>query len=136
MSRLLAALVLSAACGSPGPQSPRSERLHEAPGIDLSDLTRDERRLFFEVLNEELDPCGEAFSLAYSLARKKTCAKAGPAAKFVLRQVVAGYGRDEIGDRYLARWSPAEAVTIEPGASPAKGPAEARITVVVFSDFQ
>jgi hypothetical protein len=134
--RIPAALVFLVGCGAPGPNSPRSERIHEAPGVDLSDLTRDERRLFFEVLNEELDPCGEAFSLAYSLARKKTCAKAAPAAKFVLRQVVAGYGRDEIGDRYLARWSPAEAVTIEPGSSPAKGPQGARITVVAFSDFQ
>src|SRR5262245_57304755 len=96
-------------CGTPGPESPRSETIHEAPGVSLGRLTREERRLFFDVLNDELDPCGEAYSLAYSLARKKTCKKALPAAKFVLRQVIAGYGRDEIGDRYLARYGPAEA---------------------------
>jgi protein-disulfide isomerase len=131
---ILAALVVS--CGPPGPESPRTETIHESPGVSLEDLTRDERRLFYEVLNEELDPCGEAFSLAYSLARKKTCHKALPAARFVARQVAAGYGRDEIGDRYLARYGPAEASTIEAAASPARGPETAPITLVEFSDFQ
>src|ERR1700712_1266100 len=47
---------------------PKSERVDKLDRIDLSDLTSNERRTFFDVVNDVLSPCGEPIRVAQCVA--------------------------------------------------------------------
>ena len=111
------------------------DRLEDVPGVELGDLTRDERKVFVDVANDELDPCGAPRSLARSLQRGE-CRRASWAAKFVLRLVQMDLSAEEIGDLYVRRYGAQAVHRIELGSSPVKGGEMAPVTIVEFADFQ
>lgn len=104
-------------------------------GLDLSSLTRDEKRVFFTVVDDELDPCGAPRSLAASIERGD-CRRAPWAAKFVARLVQMDLSAEEIGDLYVRRYGAQGIRRIELGSSPVKGGEMAPVTIVEFADFE
>lgn len=107
----------------------------DVPGVDLSELTRDEKRVFREVVNEELDPCGSPRTLAASLAAGN-CRRSPFAARFVVSLVVQDMSAEEIGDAYVRRYGAQAVQRIDLGSSPVTGGEMARVTVVEFADFE
>lgn len=107
----------------------------EVPGVDLSQLTRDEKRVLFEVVNEELDPCGSPRSLGASL-QAGNCPRSPFAVRFVMGLVEEDMSADEIGDAYVRRYGAQAVQRVDLGTSPVAGGEMARVTVVEFADFE
>jgi protein-disulfide isomerase len=118
-----------------GEDTSHDDRTLDVRGLDLSELTRDEKRVFFTVVDEELDPCGAPRSLATSLERGD-CRRAPWAAKFVARLVQMDMSADEIGDLYVRRYGAQGIRRLELGSSPVKGGEMAVVTIVEFADFE
>ena len=108
----------------------------DLPGVDLSELTRTEQRLFRTVVDDTLSPCGEPVSLAECVSEGRDCAKCRPAAKFVHRLIVEGYGAAEIEEQLSLRYGPDTRLEIPVGDAPVRGSPMAPITITEFSDFE
>jgi len=57
---------------------PASAPIDKLDRIDLSDLTSNERRTFFAVVNDVLSPCGEPVSVAQCVAESRACGACVP----------------------------------------------------------
>lgn len=140
----VALLLSSVGCNGCGSQRARGDdasrantrdRVDEVPGVALGDLTRDEKQVFIDVVNDELDPCGSPRSLARALVRGD-CRRASWAAKFVLRLVQMDLSPEEIGDLYVRRYGAQAVHRMEVGSSPITGGAAAPVTIIEFADFE
>lgn len=131
----LAACASAEAAGAgPTTGAPR-EPIEGVEGVDLRDLTGAERDAWVDLVNRLLSPCGEPVSVARCAARGG-CASCLVAARYLLRLVLEGYDRDTIDEYYEGRFGR----DVGPGLSldgvPVRGAEQARLTLVVFSDFQ
>ncbi len=104
--------------------------------VDISELTPTELKRFDEIINREVSPCGNEFSLAQTIHNQKLCPLSGHATQYVLSLVKEDYNSEEISARYVQRYAAVKGQEIEVGTSPVLGPDNAQVTVVVFSDFQ
>src|SRR5690349_8861332 len=87
----------------PDPE-PRPGRSTELDQIDTSELTSSERRQFFDLVNDQLSPCGEPVSVARCVAESRRCNKCVPAARYLTRLVAEGYERAEIEELFSLRY--------------------------------
>ena len=102
-----------------------------------ADLTPAQATLFDKVARGELCPCGLPMSLARCLEREDVCDRAKGAADVVDEHVRAGREYPEVVDalvRHLERSGPRPELLLK--GRPRLGPEEARVVLVVFSDFQ
>jgi protein-disulfide isomerase len=106
------------------------------PGIDLSKLDEYERKVFFRVVNREPSSCGKGHSLIYSVKHDPGCKRSVYAIKYVAKLVESGYTDSEIGDELQNRYREVVHKEIDVSRAPAKGPAEARVTLVEFVDYE
>ena len=106
------------------------------PGVDLSKLDEYERKVFFRVVNREPSSCGKGHSLIYSVKRDPGCKRSVYAIKYVAKLVESGYTDSEIGDELQNRYHEAVHKNIDVARAPNKGPAEARVTLVEFVDYE
>ncbi len=137
----LALLSLGASCS--GGQSethngrsddgPRVERLEP---VDTSQLTRAEQRVWVELINDLLSPCGEPVSVGRCVAEERSCRRCVPAARYLVRLIGEGYERQEIEEHYASRFGRERPVQIDIEGAPVRGSPMAQITVVEFSDFE
>ncbi len=114
-------------------------RVESVPGVDITELTGAERRIWVDIINEQLSPCGEAVSVARCATSDQgdhACRRCVPAARYVARLIGEGYERSEIEDLYDMRYGHDTDVEVATDGFPTRGAVMARVTIVEFSDFQ
>jgi predicted DsbA family dithiol-disulfide isomerase len=116
--------------------APGGDRVEEIAGIDVGDLTSSERRTYFDLVNEQLSPCGQPISVARCANEPGACRRCVPAARYLLRLVSEGYEKSEIEEFFSARYAPDKRVDISVEGSPVRGAPMAPVTIVEFSDFE
>lgn len=135
--------LLGASCGSESESSATEASSETASGsevaaisgVDLGQLTKEERRLFRRIATTALSPCGEPVSLAVCVAEERGCKACSPALGYVRRLVLEGYGAPAIEERMEARYR-TDPEDIPVGDAAVRGSAMAPITLVEFSDFE
>ncbi len=145
---LLAAVSLGASCNDDdgqsqgseivpsGEESTGGEQIEELDAVDISDLTRSEKRVFRDLVNDLLSPCGEPVSVARCVQEHRECRQCVPAARYVVRLVTEGLEKAEIEENYRMRYGRDEVLEIDTEGAPVRGAPMAPITIVEFSDFE
>src|ERR1700728_1117714 len=135
---LLAALTLGAQTPSPD-----AWKTAETLGnVDLSDLTPVQKRAVLKILREEDCSCQCGMKTAECIMKDTNCSYSRTIAKIAIQGVKDGKSLMEISKLMDAspkahRPKLLEApVTIAVDGAPVRGPADARITLVEFSDFE
>jgi len=117
---------------APQPKTPPED----LAGVDTKDLTPRERSEWWRLVTELYAPCAdEAVSIAACVKEARSCAACAPAASLLADKVRQGFVGATAEAAYNTRFT-AEIKAIEIGDSPARGPVDAPVTVVVWSDFQ
>jgi protein-disulfide isomerase len=119
--------------------APAGPRVETIPGVDISELTGAERRIWVDIVNEQLSPCGDAISVARCATADQgahACRRCVPASRYVARLIGEGYERSEIEDLYDLRYGHDTDVEVPTDGFPTRGAVMARVTIVEFSDFQ
>ncbi len=126
------------ATAAPQEQAPHAaaNRIETIPNVDLSELTTSEKRVFHDLANQFLSPCGEPVSVARCAVDARTCSACVPSLRYVARLITDGLERAEIETQWRGRYSPDETVQLETDGLPLRGSPMARITIVEFSDFE
>ena len=125
--------------GSGTAQTQAASRVESIASVDVSELTGAERRIWTDVVNEQLSPCGDAISVARCATDQggaHPCRRCVPAARYVARLIGEGYERSEIEDLYNLRYGHDTDVEVATDGFPTRGAVMARVTIVEFSDFQ
>lgn len=139
---VLALMSLGASCsgahgeGSGGASANTGPRIENIDAVDTSELIPSERRLWVEIVNEQLSPCGEPVSVAQCADEHRACRSCVPAARYVARLIEEGYEREEIEARFSDRYGSDTAIEVTTDGFPARGAPMAPVTVVEFSDFE
>lgn len=106
------------------------------PGVDTSDLSTREQKLWGKLVSELYAPCpAQAVSIAQCVEEARPCAACAPAAKFLAAKVHLGAMVEEARAAYGFRFGP-DVKKVDIADSPARGPANAPVTIVVWSDFE
>lgn len=106
------------------------------PGVKTDDLDDRERRAWWKLVNTLYAPCSDqAVSIRQCVAQERPCAACRPAASLLAAKVHEGAGMDQARALYAIRFGP-ETKKIEVYDSPSRGPVEAPVTIVVWSDFE
>ena len=135
---LLSALSLAAQTPSPD-----AWKTAETLGnVDLSDLTPVQKKAVLKILREEDCSCQCGMKTAECIMKDTNCSYSRALAKIAIQGVKDGKNLVEISK--LMDASPKahrpkvleDPVTIPVAGSPVKGPADARITLIEFSDFE
>ncbi len=107
------------------------------PGLDTSGLSQREHKAFWQAASRAFAPCPEhAVSLVACLEESRPCAGCRPMAELLAKQIQRGSSASEAELAADARFSASSVRKVEVRDSPAKGPKDAPVTIVVFSDFQ
>lgn len=120
------------------------ESARELPGIDMTGLSADQRVAALKVLREESCNCGCSMKIAECRFKDPQCSYSRALALEVVKDLKAGKTLDQVRAIVveLARKAPAERKALEDPVplriqgAPFRGPANARVTIVEFSDFQ
>ena len=133
----------------PGKAPPKAQAPAEAwkttdklPGIDLSDLTAVQKRAVLKLLREEDCSCQCGMKTAECIMKDSNCSYSRKLASIAIQGVKDGKTLAEISK--LMDASPKahrpktleDPVPIDVAGAPVKGPQDARITLVEFSDFE
>ena len=104
--------------------------------VDLLDLDETEVAMVSQILTDQFDPCGKSRSFLESV-QARDCALADRLARFVVRRVQKGYGKRRVIGlllREIERLNTVVEVSFE--GAPRLGPANGKVKVVTFSDFE
>ncbi len=109
----------------------------EIPGVDLGALTPGEKSEYVALVKKLAAPCPElknsvAECAVEAGACKKKCVGA---AQYVARSIHTDKTRDQIERGLRKRFDPTTAISVPIDGSPAKGPENAPVMIVVFMDF-
>ena len=116
----------------------------ELPGIDMAGLNPDQQLAALKVLREESCNCGCSMKIAECRFKDPQCSYSRALALEVVKDLKAGKTLDQVRAiaAELAKKAPAarklleDPVPISTAGDPVRGPANARVTIVEFSDFQ
>ena len=114
------------------------------PGIDLSPLTAAQKTAALKIMREQDCSCGCSMKVAECRFKDPACAVSRGLATATIAGLKAGKSPAEVaGDvAAKAKSGPAprplleDAVAIATNGDPVRGPANAKVTIVEFSDFQ
>lgn len=132
----MSAFIYLNCASTPNPSHISAQDLGRIDKIDVSELTPSELKRFDHIINREVSPCRNEYSLAQTLLNPNLCPLSVTASQYVLSLVKEDYNVDEISNRYVQRYASVKGQEIQIGNSPAKGAQNPTVTVVVFSDFQ
>ncbi len=106
------------------------------PGLETLTLEGREKTLFADLIGQLYAPCAsEAVSIHQCIAEKRPCTGCASAARLLGEKIHAGATVEEAREIYEKRFGN----TVKPvdlADSPARGPANALVTIVVWSDFE
>jgi len=113
----------------------------DLPFVDFSGLTAAQKKTALDILRTEGCTCGCAMKLAECRVNDPPCGTSRPLASMVIASLRAGKSAAEIRKALIARASEAPPVLDPPvkipvTGAPFKGPADARLVLVEFSDYQ
>jgi protein-disulfide isomerase len=113
----------------------------DLPGIDWQGLTGAKKALALRIVRTEKCSCGCDMKVAECRMKDHSCANSKRLAKVVIKEVAEGKTEAAIRAdlKKIASEPPPvldDPVTISITGDPVRGPANARVTVVEFSDFQ
>ena len=140
LTRLLAVGVLC--LGVSLAQSPEAwQTVTEFPGLDQSGLSAQQKHALLTLLRTEGCNCGCVFKIAECRMKDPKCGRSRNLATMVARELQEGKSIDYVRAELKRKMSEAPPVLDEPvsipiNGDPVKGPANAKITLVEFSDFQ
>ena len=120
------------------------ESAQELPKVDLSGLNPDQKAAALKILREESCNCGCTMKIAECRFKDPQCTYSLGLAKEVVKDLKAGKNIDQVRVivAELAKAAPAERKVLEAPVpisiqgDPARGAANAKVTIVEFSDFQ
>jgi protein-disulfide isomerase len=107
-------------------------------GVNLAALETDrQQKMFFEVTGELYAPCADqAVPLFQCVSEERPCAACTPMSQLVADQLGRGATKQNAKAAALVRFGADGVKTVPLADSPSKGPANAPVTIVVFSDFE
>lgn len=109
----------------------------DLPGVDTSALDDSRKQVFWDVATRLYAPCSnQAVTLAQCVEEKRDCQACVPAANMLAVQVQRGVAKATAAAAVNARFAPDVVKVIDLADSPSRGPVDAPITMVVFSDFE
>ncbi len=111
------------------------------PGVDLTGLTKAQREVALQTMRAESCNCGCGMKIAECRMRDPACASSRRLANFVLKIASAGKTKDAVRAELLKFAAAPENLLDDPikiaiDGDPVRGPSNARLTIVEFSDFQ
>lgn len=107
------------------------------PGVDLQKLDDAGRTLFGQIVEEQFCPCGKPQSFKDTLKDPKACAVAPRLGQHLADDLASGMARRDAVRALLKRIANINArFHFDTASSPRMGPADAKIEIVVFSDFE
>lgn len=132
------------ACDKPAPATQPKEAETSAAaaevsldGVDTSVLTPRERKEFSSYVTQFLAPCPDTpVPIAQCVKEKRACGSCVAAARYIVKGVRTGYGRDQIEKAYKNRFDPANVKDVPIEGSPCTGPENAPVTIIEFADFE
>ncbi len=138
LRNLMLFLCLAALCLA---QSGDWQTLTDLPGVDWQGLTGAKKTLALKIVRTEACSCGCDMKLAECRMKDHTCASSKKLANAVAKEVAAGKTEAVIRTdlKQIAAEPPPvldDPVKISTTGDPVRGPANARVTLVEFSDFQ
>lgn len=104
------------------------------PGIDVANLDADKQAIFYKLMGTLQSPCGKAQSLRTSVTSDTACRRAAFAARYVAALLGDGAPETFIVGDFEKRYQ-GQPVTIDAGAAPHAGAADAPIRIVEFFDY-
>jgi protein-disulfide isomerase len=117
------------------------QTMTEFAGLDQSGLTAQQKHVLLTLIRSEGCNCGCVFKIAECRVKDPKCGFGRSLAAMVARELQEGKSPDAIRADLKRRMNEApplldEAVSIPIAGDPFRGPANAKITLVEFSDFQ
>ena len=107
------------------------------PGIETAKLSQERQQAFWDVASRLYAPCtDQAVTLVQCVEEARPCGGCQPMASLVAEQVERGVNRSNAAQAATLRFAPDTVKAVPLRNSPAKGPASAAVTIVVFSDFE
>ncbi len=109
----------------------------QLPGVDTSALDGERKQIFWDLSSRLYAPCTEhAVTLVQCIEESRPCGGCLPMANVLSDLVKRGTARANAAAAVTGRFGPEGVKTIPLRGSPTKGPANAPVTIVVFSDFE
>jgi protein-disulfide isomerase len=106
------------------------------PGLDALALEAREKRVLWNLLSQLYAPCSsEAVSIRQCIDEARSCAACVPAAMLLAEKIKEGVTPDQARELYGVRFGP-NVKQVDVADSPARGPADAPVTIMVWSDFE
>ncbi len=136
---------LGASAAVPLAAEPTAVELGTAPparpelpkSVDPKDLDDKERKILVDILAEQFDPCGKTRSMLDALKAGDCAIAPKLAARLVEFLGPQGMGKAQAVQALLREIERINTVVpIDIGASPVRGPADAKVKIVEFSDFE
>lgn len=130
-------------CRSPGeggtdPSPAKTESANVTlNGVDTSALTTREKAEWSRYVSEFLTPCSDQpVSIAECVQQSRPCKACAPAARYLVDLARRGQVRAQVESTYKARFSPDAVKPLDLSGAPSKGPADAKVVMAEFADFQ
>ncbi len=105
-------------------------------GVDVKDLDEAELKVLIAIVDDQFDPCGKPRSFRRAL-EAGDCSLATRLARFVVHKLQQGYGKRKIVKLLLREIERINTIVqVDTKGAPLLGNADAKVTVVAFSDFE
>jgi protein-disulfide isomerase len=125
------------AAPAPAPAAPAvPAEITEAKGVDLTRLTEAQKTSFFQILNSEASACGKPHSLAVSLRDDPACRDSLIVSQYIADGLAAGASASDLKASIEPLVDTLRPRDINIEGRPVHGDPGAKVTVVVFADFE